>query len=267
MLSPALPRCRRIALPQHGARRADNVARRGISERGVAVKLDVIEGIGSKHTSALSRAGVTHVRHLLQRGATPSGREALARETGLSSSQLLEWVNHIDLMRIRGVGAEYSDLLEAAGVDSPDRARTAQPGAARSTARRDQRAASARAPRTVGEGARELDLGCAYAAAADHPLTGAAHGRARLRRIRVPPRLGSRARARARDRARRRRCTSTCSWPAPARCTKTRRSRRARSTSTRSTTSPGLSTSRARSPATRSRSRSSRSRRVTGAGA
>jgi predicted flap endonuclease-1-like 5' DNA nuclease len=83
------------------------------------VKLDVIEGIGANHTSALSRAGVTHVRHLLQRGATASGREALARETGLSSSQLLEWVNHIDLMRIRGVGAEYSDLLEAAGVDSP----------------------------------------------------------------------------------------------------------------------------------------------------
>jgi predicted flap endonuclease-1-like 5' DNA nuclease len=119
MVSPALPPRRRIALPEHGARRADNVARRGISERGVAVKLDVIEGIGAKHTSALSRAGVTHVRHLLQRGATPSGREALARETGLSSSQLLEWVNHIDLMRIRGVGAEYSDLLEAAGVDSP----------------------------------------------------------------------------------------------------------------------------------------------------
>jgi predicted flap endonuclease-1-like 5' DNA nuclease len=83
------------------------------------VKLDIIEGIGEHHGSALSRAGVTHVRHLLQRAATASGRETLARETGLSPAQLLEWVNHIDLMRIRGVGAEYSDLLEAAGVDSP----------------------------------------------------------------------------------------------------------------------------------------------------
>jgi predicted flap endonuclease-1-like 5' DNA nuclease len=83
------------------------------------VRIDVIEGIGVAHASALSRAGVTHVRHLLQRGATPGGREALARETGLSPAQLVEWVNHIDLMRIRGVGAEYSDLLEAAGVDSP----------------------------------------------------------------------------------------------------------------------------------------------------
>ena len=83
------------------------------------MKIDVIEGIGAKHTFALSSAGVTHVRHLLQRAATPGGREALSRETGLSPALLLEWVNHIDLMRIRGVGAEYSDLLEAAGVDSP----------------------------------------------------------------------------------------------------------------------------------------------------
>jgi predicted flap endonuclease-1-like 5' DNA nuclease len=83
------------------------------------VKIEVIEGIGAGNASALSRAGVTHVRHLLQRGSTRSGREALSRETGLSTAQLLEWLNHIDLMRIRGVGTEYSDLLEAAGVDSP----------------------------------------------------------------------------------------------------------------------------------------------------
>jgi hypothetical protein len=83
------------------------------------VRIDVIEGIGSDHATALSRAGVTHVRHLLQRATSASGREELARATGLSAALLLEWVNHIDLMRIRGVGAEYSDLLEAAGVDSP----------------------------------------------------------------------------------------------------------------------------------------------------
>ncbi len=83
------------------------------------MKIDVIEGIGTAHATALSRAGVTHVRHLLQRATSASGRDELARETGLSASLLLEWVNHIDLMRIRGVGAEYSDLLEAAGVDSP----------------------------------------------------------------------------------------------------------------------------------------------------
>jgi predicted flap endonuclease-1-like 5' DNA nuclease len=83
------------------------------------VRIEVIEGIGTAHASALRRAGVTHVRHLLQRASTASGRDALARETGLAASQLVAWLNHIDLMRIRGVGAEYSDLLEAAGVDSP----------------------------------------------------------------------------------------------------------------------------------------------------
>ena len=83
------------------------------------MRIDVIEGIGTDHATALSRAGVTHVRHLLQRATSAGGREELARATGLSAALLLEWVNHIDLMRIRGVGAEYSDLLEAAGVDSP----------------------------------------------------------------------------------------------------------------------------------------------------
>jgi predicted flap endonuclease-1-like 5' DNA nuclease len=83
------------------------------------VKIEVIEGIGEAHGAALSRAGVTHVRHLLRRASSAAGREELAGETGLSTALLLEWLNHIDLMRIRGVGAEYSDLLEAAGVASP----------------------------------------------------------------------------------------------------------------------------------------------------
>jgi predicted flap endonuclease-1-like 5' DNA nuclease len=98
---------------------AERITSPGAGKGEVAVRIEVIEGIGTAHASALSRAGVTHVRHLIQRAVTAGGRETLARETGLSTTQLLEWLNHIDLMRIRGVGAEYSDLLEAAGVDSP----------------------------------------------------------------------------------------------------------------------------------------------------
>jgi predicted flap endonuclease-1-like 5' DNA nuclease len=118
MLSPGISSRRRSSerLCRHAGRQADNVARR---EKEDAMRIEVIEGIDTAHVSALSRAGVTHVRHMLQRAATASGRAELARETGLSTGQLLGWVNHIDLMRIRGVGAEYSDLLEAAGVDSP----------------------------------------------------------------------------------------------------------------------------------------------------
>jgi predicted flap endonuclease-1-like 5' DNA nuclease len=106
-----------MSLLRHRRLRADNVARPG---KEVGVRIGEIEGIGEAHASALSGAGVTHVRHLLQRAATASARADLARQTGLSNAQLMEWLNHIDLMRIRGVGAEYSDLLEAAGIDSPD---------------------------------------------------------------------------------------------------------------------------------------------------
>ena len=129
------------AVREHGERRADNVAARTATERDVAVKIEVIEGIGAAHASALSRAGVTHVRHLLQRAATASGREALARETGLSPAQLLEWLNHIDLMRIRGVGRRVLRPARGGRRRLARRARAAQPGTARHAARRNQRGA------------------------------------------------------------------------------------------------------------------------------
>ena len=78
-----------------------------------------IEGIGEKHAAALQAAGVNTVEALLEKGGAPAGRKALAEATGLTTERTLEWVNRADLMRIKGVGSEYSDLLEAAGVDSP----------------------------------------------------------------------------------------------------------------------------------------------------
>ena len=116
MVPPALSHTRRCRRSRTAAGKWITSPRR---QGRPGLRIDAIEGIGEGHASALSGAGVTHVRHLLQRAATASGREELARETGLSTAQLVEWLNHIDLMRIRGVGAEYSDLLEAAGVDSP----------------------------------------------------------------------------------------------------------------------------------------------------
>jgi predicted flap endonuclease-1-like 5' DNA nuclease len=88
------------------------------------MKIQEIEGVGPTYAAKLSGAGVLTTEHLLERGGSPSGREALANETGQSHDQILEWVNHVDLMRINGVGSEYADLLEAAGVDSvPELAR------------------------------------------------------------------------------------------------------------------------------------------------
>ncbi|HEV8401896.1 MAG TPA: DUF4332 domain-containing protein [Candidatus Limnocylindrales bacterium] len=83
------------------------------------MKIDEVEGIGATYAAKLADAGVSTTDELLQWGANQAGRTSLADTTGISGTLILEWVNHVDLMRISGVGSEYSDLLEAAGVDSP----------------------------------------------------------------------------------------------------------------------------------------------------
>jgi len=81
-------------------------------------KLIAIEGIGQVYAGKLQAAGLTSTEALLEQGATPQGRQALAEKTGISGHLILEWVNRADLFRVKGVGEEYSDLLEAAGVDT-----------------------------------------------------------------------------------------------------------------------------------------------------
>lgn len=77
-----------------------------------------IEGIGPAFAAKLRLAGITTVEGLLERGRTRKGRTEIAGKAGLSDHQVLEWVNRADLARVQGVGSEYADLLEAAGVDS-----------------------------------------------------------------------------------------------------------------------------------------------------
>ena len=81
-------------------------------------KLEAIEGIGPIYAEKLRAVGVLSVQALLRAGATPEGREELAEKTGIGDEYILDWTNRADLMRIRGVGEEYSDLLEKAGVDT-----------------------------------------------------------------------------------------------------------------------------------------------------
>lgn len=78
--------------------------------------IDAIRGIAPKFATKLRKAGVRTTEGLLKRATTRRGRTDLAGRTGLASEQILEWVNRADLMRVKGVGSEYSDLLEAAGV-------------------------------------------------------------------------------------------------------------------------------------------------------
>lgn len=82
------------------------------------VKIEKIEGIGPTYASKLTAAGIGTTEELLAAGASPNGREDLAEKTEISEKLILEWVNLADLFRIKGVGEEYSDLLEEAGVDT-----------------------------------------------------------------------------------------------------------------------------------------------------
>lgn len=81
-------------------------------------KLSDVEGIGSTYAKKLQKAGVRSSQSLLEMGSTRKGRQQLADSSGLSPTRILEWVNHVDLFRVKGVGEEYADLLEAAGVDT-----------------------------------------------------------------------------------------------------------------------------------------------------
>jgi predicted flap endonuclease-1-like 5' DNA nuclease len=77
-----------------------------------------IEGIGEVYANKLRQAGVRTTEALLQKGATVKGRKELAKATGFTAKMILEWVNRADLYRVSGIGSQYADLLEAAGVDT-----------------------------------------------------------------------------------------------------------------------------------------------------
>ena len=77
-----------------------------------------IEGIGPVYAERLHVAGIRTTGDLLERAKDPKGREALGAETGIEHKRIMKWAKMADLMRIRGVAEEYSELLEAAGVDT-----------------------------------------------------------------------------------------------------------------------------------------------------
>ncbi len=77
-----------------------------------------IEGIGPAYSAKLKDVGITTTGDLLEKAKDPKGRKSLAEETDIDAKRILNWANMADLMRIKGVGEEYSELLEAAGVDT-----------------------------------------------------------------------------------------------------------------------------------------------------
>lgn len=81
-------------------------------------KIEEIEGVGAVYAEKLIAAGVKTVEQLLDQCARPAGRKALAEQTEISPKLILKWTNHADLFRINGVGPQFAELLEAAGVDT-----------------------------------------------------------------------------------------------------------------------------------------------------
>ena len=84
----------------------------------MSYKIIDIEGVGEVYAKKLQAAGIRTTAKLLEKGGSKKGREAIAKETGIPESLILTWVNHADLFRIKGIAAQFSELLEAAGVDT-----------------------------------------------------------------------------------------------------------------------------------------------------
>lgn len=81
-------------------------------------KIIDIQGIGPVYAEKLTAIGIAKVSQLLEKGKTAKGRKEIEKETGIRHDLVLTWVNHADLFRIKGVGPQFAELLEAAGVDS-----------------------------------------------------------------------------------------------------------------------------------------------------
>ena len=84
----------------------------------MAYKIIDVEGIGEVYGKKLVDAGIKTVDELLEACCKPAGRKALAEKTEISPKLILTWTNHADLMRINGIGPQFSELLDAAGVDT-----------------------------------------------------------------------------------------------------------------------------------------------------
>lgn len=81
-------------------------------------KITDVEGIGPVNAEKLGSVGLSTTAAYLKKCCEAKGRKEVSEATGISTHMLLEWANRVDLMRVKGIGTQYSDLLEASGVDS-----------------------------------------------------------------------------------------------------------------------------------------------------
>jgi predicted flap endonuclease-1-like 5' DNA nuclease len=93
----------------------------------MAYKIDEIEGIGPSYAQKLAVVKIKTTNDLLKNCKDADGRASVSSTSGISEAQLLKWTNLADLMRVSGIGSEYSELLEAAGVDTVKELRNRNP--------------------------------------------------------------------------------------------------------------------------------------------
>ncbi len=91
------------------------------------LKIEELNGVDSLTGEKLTSAGVKTSSELLKMGATPVGRKDLAMKTGIDETKILKWVNMADLTRIKGIGRQYSQLFEVAGVDTVNELKNRNP--------------------------------------------------------------------------------------------------------------------------------------------
>lgn len=84
----------------------------------MSYKVIDIEGVGEVYAEKLNKAGIETCEEYLELCAAPKGRKELAEKTGISPALILKWANHTDLFRVPGIGPQFAELLEAAGVDT-----------------------------------------------------------------------------------------------------------------------------------------------------
>lgn len=87
-------------------------------------KLSIIDGIKGTYEYRLKYAGLNSVQHLLEVAKTQKGRRRLSKKTGIPVPLIFKWTKQADLLRVKGVGVYYAELLEAVGIDTvPELAR------------------------------------------------------------------------------------------------------------------------------------------------
>lgn len=83
-------------------------------------KIGEIEGIGPVFREKLEKEGILTTEALLEKGAAQAGRTALAASTEIEEKRIMTFVSRADFMRIKGVGRQFSELLQNVDIHTVD---------------------------------------------------------------------------------------------------------------------------------------------------